>query len=218
MSSRVDACRGAAGRFIVLEGIDGSGTTTQGRALAELFEQAGIAACFTWEPSSGPLGVLLREVMAGGGDGVSRAWDCMALLFAADRLDHLARAVQPALQRGVTVICDRYDLSSLAYQSATASLEDSAVPWIRALNQRALRPDLTLVLDVDPDVAEARRAERGAPSDLFERRDLQRRLARIYASAERLVPGDQLVHVNADVSSRAVQDALLDAIALEFGG
>ena len=212
-----NVCRGAAGRFIVLEGIDGSGTTTQGHTLVALLSQAGIPARFTCEPSTGRLGVLLRQVLTGTGDDVSRDWDCMALLFAADRLDHVAREVRPALAQGITVICDRYDLSSLAYQSATSAAGASAVPWIRSLNERALRPDLTLVLDVDADVAESRRAERGAAKELFERRDLQRRLADIYASAEQLVPGDHLVHVNANATVDGVRDAVLAAIALRFG-
>jgi dTMP kinase len=218
MTSIASACRGAAGRFIVLEGIDGSGTTTQGRSLVSLLSQAGIAARFTCEPSTGRLGALLRELLSGAGDDVSREWDCMALLFAADRLDHVAREVRPALAQGITIICDRYDLSSLAYQSATSTVEASAVPWIRALNQRALRPDLTLVFDVDADVAEARRAERGAAKELFERRDLQRRLVDIYATAEQLVPGDHLVHVNANATVDEVRDAVLAAIALRFRG
>lgn len=213
-----DACRGAAGRFIVLEGIDGSGTTTQCHTLVTLLTQAGIAARFTCEPSGGHIGVLLRQILSGAGDDVSREWDCMALLFAADRLDHVAREVRPALAQGITVICDRYDLSSLAYQWATSTAEASPVKWLQALNERALRPDLTLVLDVDADVAELRRAERGAAKELFERRDLQRRLADIYASAEQLVPGDHLVHVNANATVDEVRDAVLGAIALRFGG
>lgn len=216
MSSRVAPCRGVAGRFIVLEGIDGSGTTTQGRALVACLEEAGIAARFTWEPSSGPVGCMLRQLLTGSAE-VSRDWDCMALLFAADRLDHVSRDIRPALAQGITVVCDRYDLSSLAYQSATASTESAAMPWIRTLNQRALRPDLTLVLDVDPDLAEARRAVRGAPTDLFERRDLQRRLAEIYASAERLVLGDEVAHVNANPAFDEVQGAVLEALAHRFG-
>jgi dTMP kinase len=193
---------GLAGRFIVLDGIDGSGTTSQGQRLVAALQAAGIPAAFTCEPSAGPIGRQIRQVLSGGGDAVSRSWDTLALLFAADRLDHVAREIRPALSAGTTIVCDRYDLSSLAYQSATAG-EDPAharetLSWIRALNQRALRPDLTLVLDVDPDVAEARRAARGLPPELFERRDLQRRLALLYARAELLVPGDRVLHVDAN--------------------
>jgi dTMP kinase len=204
------------GRFIVLEGIDGSGTTTQARILVAAIEQAGTPARFTHEPSTGPLGRLLRQLLTGGEQGLSRSWDGMALLFAADRLDHVAREIEPALAAGTTVVCDRYDLSSIVYQSATAPEGESAVPWLQSINQRARRPDLTLVLDVDPEVAELRRTQRGEPAELFERRDLQRRLAEIYASAERLVPGDRLVHVRGDASVAEVQRDVADAIALAF--
>lgn len=206
------AARVASGRFIVLEGIDGSGTTTQGQALVMALRQAGAEALFTHEPSSGPYGKQLRQLLAGGEADPSRAWDCLALLFAADRLDHVAREIEPALRRGSTVICDRYDLSTLAYQSATAPEAESALPWLRAINARAPRPHLTIVLDVDPDVAERRRAARGGPEELFERRDLQRRLARLYASAEDLVPGDRVVHVSGHGAPPEVTELLLAAI------
>jgi dTMP kinase len=202
-----------AGRFIVLDGIDGSGTTSQGQRLVASLEAAGVSARFTCEPSTGPIGRQLRQLLSGGGgDEASSAWDTLALLFAADRLDHVAREIRPALAAGITVVCDRYDLSSLAYQSATApedpALAQATLDWIRALNRRALRPDLTLVLDVDPDVAEARRAARGQPPELFERRDLQRRLAQLYARAELLVPGDRVLHVDANPDLPVVAEQL----------
>jgi dTMP kinase len=199
-----------------LEGIDGSGTTTQAQILVAALERAGTPARFTHEPSTGPLGRLLRQLLLGGAEGLSRSWDGMALLFAADRLDHVAREIEPALAAGITVVCDRYDLSSIAYQSATAPEGESAVPWLQAINQRARRPDLTLVLDVDPEVAELRRTQRGEPAELFERRDLQRRLAELYASAERLVPRDRLVHVRGDASVTEVQGDVACALGLAF--
>jgi len=208
-----------SGRFIVLDGIDGSGTTTQGQRLVAALQAAGVSARFTCEPSAGPIGRQIRQLLGAAAAEPSHAWDTLALLFAADRLDHLAREIRPALAAGVTVVCDRYDLSSLAYQGATApaaGAEDTLV-WIRALNQRAQRPDLTLVLDVDPDVAEARRIARGQPAELFERRDLQRRLARLYAAAEQLVPGDRLVHVAADAGLEEVAARLWAAVTLAFG-
>lgn len=225
-----------AGRFIVLDGIDGSGTTSQGQRLAAALQAAGVAARFTCEPSAGPIGKQIRQLLAGGGDDASRAWDTLALLFAADRLDHLAREIRPALASGVTIVCDRYDLSSLAYQSASqqlggapqdaalaeatlpdATTADATLGWLRALNQRALRPDLTLVLDVDPDVAEARRAARGAPPELFERRELQRRLALLYARAEQLVPRDRVVHVDANRELTAVAEQLWALVTHHLG-
>ncbi|HEU4582501.1 MAG TPA: dTMP kinase [Polyangiaceae bacterium] len=202
-----------SGRFIVLEGIDGSGTTTQAQRLVAALQQQGRQAVFTCEPSSGPIGKQIRQLLGAQGDEASRAWDTLALLFAADRLDHVERELRPALAAGSIVVCDRYDLSSYAYQSATAAPGTDPLPWIRALNQRALRPDLTLVLDVDPAVAEQRRIARGLPAELFERRGLQRRLAQLYARAEQLVPGDRVVHIAADEPLPEVAERVWQAVA-----
>lgn len=188
------------GRFVVLEGIDGAGTTTQLERLALALETRGLAVHRTAEPTSGPVGALIRrylrheiELPSGGPRPVS--WDAMALLFAADRVDHVRTEIEPMLARGSWVLSDRYDLSSLAYQSATAPSDD-VVAWIRELNSRALRPDLTVVVDVPADLAAQRRGARGASEELYEKQELQRRLAQIYANAETLVPADRLRHVS----------------------
>jgi dTMP kinase len=209
-------CRRAAGRFIVLEGIDGSGTTTQGHALVAAFERAGQRAHFTHEPSALPVGLLLRQVLSSGPELERPDWDAMALLFAADRLQHVAREIEPLLASGVTVVSDRYDLSSLAYQSATAPGGAAVLPWLRAINQRARRPDVTLVFDVEAAVAEARRAQRGGRPELFERRELQARLAAIYARAEELVPGDAVLHLDANGSLEAVEANVMAALGRAF--
>jgi dTMP kinase len=148
-------------------------------------------------------------VLAGPAERPRLDWASLALLFAADRLDHVAREIEPALARGVCVISDRYDLSSLIYQSATAPVGDEVLPWIRALNLRARRPDLTLVLDISAEVAAERRKARGGEAELFEELELQRRLAGLYAQAERFVPGDALVHVPADVPVADLTRALV---------
>jgi len=208
----------ARARFIVLEGIDGAGTTTQARRLAEALERRGTPVCLTCEPTPGPVGKLIRQALqhklvAENGEGVRPvSWSTMALLFAADRLDHVDSVIAPALSAGRTVVCDRYVLSSLAYQSVTSPAGEGAVPWIRDLNARALRPDLTIVLDVSDEVAAERRAARGGPAEMFEVREIQRRLAEVYARGERLVPDDPLVHVADglpdDVAARVLEAAL----------
>jgi dTMP kinase len=116
----------------------------------------------------------------------------LALLFAADRVDHLASVVEPALAGGAVVLSDRYVLSSLAYQGLRLPL-----PWVEALNARAIPPDLTLYLDVDPRTARARRGARGGRPELFESDRLQarvaeayRRLLRRHARAHRVVRVD----------------------------
>jgi dTMP kinase len=119
----------------------------------------------------------------------------------------------PALRDGSVVVSDRYLLSSLAYQSATAPEGSSVVPWIHEVNARAQRPDLTVVIDVPAEVAEARREGRGGTAEVFETRALQERLVSIYAKAETLVPGDRVVHVSgvgeaSEVSARVLESVL----------
>jgi dTMP kinase len=208
------------GAFIVVEGIDGAGTTTMVERLVAEWRARGERVHGTCEPSRGPIGALIRQVLSHRvvvpGEGGPRApgWATMALLFASDRLDHLEAEILPRLRGGVTVISDRYDLSSFAYQSATAPSSGAAagedtIDWIRALNRRARRPDLTLVLDVSPEVAEGRRGVRGAGRELYEQSELQTRLARAYAEAELLVAGDHIVHIDAN---RSVEAVFADAV------
>jgi dTMP kinase len=140
----------------------------------------------------------------------------MALLFAGDRLDHNAHEIAPYLRDGHVVLCDRYDLSSIAYQTATARLDDASLPefedWIRSLNRYALRPDAVVVIDVDPDVAEERRKERRGALELYEESQLQRKLAELYRDAERLCPGDRILRIDGNVGADAVTAAVCKAL------
>ena len=200
--SRVsDSGRRFPGLFVVVEGIDGCGSTTHAKLLAKAIKNRGPEVVLTCEPSTGPIGSLIRQVLqrrlfvpdATGPRNF--AWSTMALLFAADRMDHLDSTVAPALRAGSVVISDRYDLSSLAYQSVTAHTGTDSIPWIRELNAQALRPDLTIVIDVPAEVAEERRRVRGGVEEMFDARELQARLAAVYARAEELVPNDRVLHV-----------------------
>jgi dTMP kinase len=190
------------GVFIVVEGIDGSGSTTHTKLLGKTLRQRGLGVVETCEPSAGPIGSMIRQVLqrrlfvADAAGPRAFAWSTMALLFAADRMDHLDSTIVPALREGKVVLSDRYDLSSLAYQSVTAPNGEKVVPWIRELNAAALRPDLTIVIDVPVEVAEERRRNRGGVEEMFESRDLQMRLCSVYREAETLVPLDRVVHVS----------------------
>ena len=207
-----------SGAFIVVEGIDGSGSTTHSRLLSKALEKQGHEVLLTCEPTHGPIGGLIRQVLQKRlfvpDDAGPRAfsWSTMALLFAADRLDHLDSSVVPALRESRIVVSDRYDLSSLAYQSATAGDADRALGWIGELNRLALRPDVTVVLDVDPDVAAERRGARGTREELFEVDAIQTRLAAIYTRAEELVPGDRVAHVRAEGPVEETAARVLEAV------
>jgi dTMP kinase len=201
LSRASDSDRRFPGLFVVMEGIDGCGSTTHAKLLAKAIKSRGLEVLLTCEPSTGPIGSLIRQVLqrrlfvqdATGPRNFD--WSTMALLFAADRMDHLDSTVVPALRAGAVVISDRYDLSSLSYQSVTAHKGSDPIPWIRQLNAQALRPDVTIVIDVPAEVAEERRRNRGGVEEMFEARELQARLATVYARAEELVPSDQLIHV-----------------------
>lgn len=202
------------GHFIVIEGIDGSGTTTQCSILAERLVDEGLQAHTTREPSDGPIGVLIRQVLTGrmvvsGRHGARPpGWATMATLFASDRLDHLEAEVIPNLIDGVTVICDRYDHSSVAYQTVSGGGGDDASSWVRELNRHAKRPDLTLVLDVDPEVAASRRNTRSGSRELYEVDEMQVELAKFYAKIDELFPGDTIRHIDANCGVEEVTTAI----------
>jgi len=206
---------GHDGTFVVFEGIDGSGTSTQIQRYAAHLKAQRRVVHVTREPSGGPVGTMLRLALTHRLV-LPRAFEAqtMALLFAADRLDHLAAEVEPHLRDGAVVLSDRYDLSSLAYQSATAPTEDpeATIAWIRTLNRHARRPDVTVVLDVSPEVAESRRRARGGSAELYDDEGLQARLARAYRAAEALVPGDRLIHIDGDLSLDEVTALVIAAL------
>jgi dTMP kinase len=184
------------GVFIVLEGLDGSGTTTQTARLGARLTACGISCVTTREPTPGPVGQLIRGALTSklqhDGAPVQLDFRTLALLFAADRSDHNQRLVRPYLSAGHVVISDRYTLSSLLYQSLTAPAGVECLPWLRQINDSAETPDLVIVLDVSAAEAAARRTLRGEPAELFERDELQARLARGYRDAKRLLPGQRV--------------------------
>lgn len=214
----------ASAPFIVIEGIDCSGKTTQARQLVSRLRDAGHCALFTWEPSEGNVGRMIRDALChrlvdAVGCSTSLDWVTMALLFAADRADHVQRTIRPALDRGCFVVTDRYDLSSLTYQALTSGDADGVLDWIRELNGRVPRPDLTIVVDVSAEVAAERLVARYEKPELFEVPETQRQLAQIYSRAEELVPHDRVVHVDGEGSVQEVADAVWAAVqVLEDAG
>lgn len=203
------------GLFIVLEGVDGAGTTTHTGLLARALRKKGLPIHTTREPSDGPVGVLIRQILTGRVvvPGITGArpssWSTMALLFAADRLDHLEATIHPNLMDGVTVISDRYDFSSVAYQSVTGGGEPETVVWVREINRHARRPDLTIVLDVDPAESARRRRERSVGREIYDDLELQQQLAAFYRDIDEHFPGENIVHVD---STRAVEEVAADVL------
>lgn len=152
------------GAFVVLEGGDGTGKSTQARLLAERFRETGRDVVTTFEPGATPLGAAIRGIVLGTADHLEPHAE--ALLIAADRAQHVAAVVRPALARGAVVVSDRFVPSSLAYQGRARGL---GVDAIRQLNQWAtggLEPDIVIVLDADATEVAARRP---LPLDRLER-------------------------------------------------
>jgi dTMP kinase len=137
----------------------------------------------------------------------------MALLFAADRRDHLHREVLPGLRRGSWVVSDRYVHSSVAYQSVAGTGDGEAVAWVRSLNQGVRVPDLTVVLEVPAVVAARRRAARGEPRELYEADGLQRRLVDFYRRIDDHFPGEAIVLVDGDRPLDEVAEDVFAAVA-----
>ena len=205
------------GKFVVLEGIDGSGTTTHVARLADRLRREKVLVRTTREPSDGPIGTLVRQVLSGRvivPGGRAPNWATMALLFAADRMDHVEAEIEPWINQGGVLISDRNDASSLAYQSVSSGRGGvEAVEWIRALNKFCARPDLTIVLDVNFEEAARRRDQRGEPAQLYEQNEVQRALAVFYRDLAKHLPKDRIVLVDAGGAIDEVHERIYAAYA-----
>ncbi len=156
------------GRFITLEGPEGSGKTTAARHLAEWLRRRGVPAVLTHEPGGTPLGEEIRRIvlhMRGMSDDLDPRSD--ALLYAAARAQHVARVIRPALDRGDWVVCARFLDSSLAYQGAGYGNDMDELRRLQAFATYQLRPDLTLLLDLPVEVG-LERTRRRAEWNRFE--------------------------------------------------
>ncbi len=154
----------STGLFVAFEGGEGSGKSTQTAKLRDWLQGRGHRVCVTHEPGDTAVGKQLREILLGHRTGELAA-RTEALLYAADRAEHVASVVRPALRRGEIVISDRYIDSSLAYQGAGRALDLVDVEYLSAWATEALLPDLTILLDIDPTVGLTRFA---TPADRLE--------------------------------------------------
>ena len=200
------------GRFFALEGIDGSGKSTQLPLLARRLEALGRPCVQTREPTGGPMGALLRQVLTGQVDCDSRV---VAPLFVADRLDHLLRkgdGLLALVEGGTDVLCDRYYFSSYAYQSVDLPLE-----WVIGANRPCadlLRPDATLFLDVAPELALERIARGRDHTELFETRErLTRTREQYFRAFEAEKDRERILILPGDLPPEELSRAIWDRVA-----
>ncbi len=192
------------GRFIALEGGEGAGKSTQAKLLASALEKRGLTAIVTREPGGTPGAEAIRSLLL---DPPGEGWGAQAeaLLFAAARSDHVERCIRPALERGDWVISDRFVDSSRAYQGGAGGLGDDTITRLHAIGSDGMRPDLSIVLQVDAKQTAARLAARdGDTSDAIGGRDLAYHAA-VAQSFTRLAADDPKGFAVIDGSGRPEQ-------------
>lgn len=180
------------GKFIVLEGIDGCGKTTHAKLLTKWLAEKGHNVLHTKEPSRGQIGLLLREYLKK---------DSLplidALLFTADRAEHVEKEIEPALKEGKIVVCERYFYSTIAYQMA----QGLDKKWLQELNAFAPKPDLVILLDLPPDVS----VKRTSTNEKFEKLEFLKKVSSNYKA---LAKEFGFVIVDAAKGKSEVRDAI----------
>ena len=187
------------GVFICIEGLDGCGKTTQAKLLAKKLRK-NHNAVYTAEPSRGKIGTFIRNRCLYGEKRVSTAVE--ALLFAADRVEHVENEVLPALNDGRLVISDRYVYSSLAYQG----IAGLSIEWIEQINEHALEPDLAIFIDVEPKTVMHRLKPQRS---VMENIETQQKVRDVYL---KFVAKGDLVRIDGNRAKDEVSDALSSAV------
>ncbi len=203
--------------FITFEGVEGCGKSTQLRLLDERLRAAGRDVRATREPGGTPLGERLRALLL---DGARAPLDPIAewLLFEADRRQHLAEVVRPALAAGAWVLCDRFSDSTEAYQSAGRGLDAAFIDAVDGRVRDGLAPDLTLLYDLDAAEGLARARLRDARKDRFESEELafHERVRKRFLEIARREP-DRVVIVPAQADAAAVFAETSRIVTERFG-
>jgi len=197
------------GKLIIFEGVDGSGTTTQVARLKERMMAGLMSVHATAQPSSGPVGNMIRQILKGrlvSAGNKPPGWSTMALLFAADRQDQQENEIGPHLENGVHVVCDRYVQSSIVYQGVSAG-EPDAARWIGEINRHIVQPDVVFYLRIGIEDAEKRRLARNEPAEIFDGRTFQEKLIVAYERLPSMFPGVPVIPIDARLSVEEISNA-----------
>jgi len=174
------------GLFIVFEGPDGSGQTTQAEMLADWFEMNGFKVKLTKEPTNNVIGGIIRSILRGE---LKVSIRTLALLFAADRSHHVEIEIEPLLNRGVTVISDRYTLSTLVYES----INGLSIEWLLKINELFPKPDIMFILDVPGKICIERIRKSRFGIEMFETEEKLERVRKRYLELKDLFKNTYVV-------------------------
>lgn len=200
------------GRFIVFEGIDGSGKSTQIQNISKRLKTENLKVYTTFEPTDGLVGSLIRRMLSGE---IATDQRTIASLFVADRTDHLMNSengIKKKVNQGETVLCDRYYFSSYAYHAQYIDME-----WVihaNSLNAEILKPDLTIFIDADPEICFKRIKLSRTDFEMYEQLDVMENVRTNYFKAfERLKSKEKIAVVDGNRSPEKVEDAILNEIS-----
>ena len=198
------------GLFITLEGGDGSGKSTQINNIEKFFTEKGMTVVHTREPGGPPISEKLRDILLDTGNTGMDAVTEM-LIYAASRAQNVRETVEPALERGEVVICDRYVDSSIAYQGYGRQL-GSMVAEVNRYATGGLAPDITIWLDIDPETGKSRASGDKGPDRLdLESTEFHRRVREGYGSIAGAEP-DRFIRIDASGSIEEIRDHIYDLL------
>lgn len=184
------------GTFIVIEGADGAGTTTISKRVSEELESR-----LTFEPTDKKIGEKVDEIISS----EDYTPESTALSFASDRMIHLEERIIPWLEQGLTVITDRYYHSSIVYQPIMGADRD----WVEQINREAIKPDLTIILDISAEIGRERIGERGPDGNIFEEMTFQEKVVKKYRE---LAEDEDVVIIDASKPEQEVFESVLEEL------
>ncbi|MCK5164086.1 MAG: dTMP kinase [Desulfobacula sp.] len=203
------------GKFIVFEGIDGSGKSTQIKKISKRLDALDFNVYSTFEPTDGPIGSLIRQMLSGK---IATDQRTIASLFAADRTDHLlnkATGIRHKVDQGEIVLCDRYYFSSYAYHAQYINMK-----WVihaNSLNAEILRPDLTIFIDVDPEICFERIKSSRSNFEMYEKMDIMKKVRTNYFKAfDILRDQEKIAIIDGNTTMEIVEEEILNKIKKLF--
>ncbi len=189
------------GRFIVFEGIDGSGKTSQMKLFGKYLKSKKVRFIETYEPTEGPIGKLIRKALK---YQLKFSWDTLQLMYSADRADHLEKLILPSLKKGITVLADRYFFSTYAYGELNLDPK-----WLRQLSAKFCFPDLILLIDMPAKIAVGRIDSSRIAKELYEKEIM---LAKVRNNYLKMAKGFGMIVLNGTKAKDEIHQEVLEIL------